>query len=91
MSASFCLNDLCPGQQATVTRLTVNGEMRRRLLDIGLTPNTCVRCLGRSPLGDPSAFFIRGAVIALRRRDCQNIHIKKAGQNSKNNHETLEE
>ncbi len=91
MSKSFCLNDIHPGQQATVTRLTASGEMRRRLLDIGLTPNTCVHCLGRSPLGDPSAFLIRGAVMALRRKDCQSIHIKKGSPDSQSNHENWEE
>lgn len=49
--------------------------MRRRLLDIGLIENTEVECLGRSPGGDPSAFLIRGAVIAIRSEDCGNILI----------------
>jgi Fe2+ transport system protein A len=49
--------------------------MRRRLLDIGLIENTCVECLGRSPCGDPAAYLIRGAVIALRSEDCRDILI----------------
>jgi ferrous iron transport protein A len=49
--------------------------MRRRLLDIGLIENTDVECLGRSPGGDPTAFLIRGAVIAIRSEDCKNILI----------------
>ncbi len=52
-----------------------NNAMRRRLNDIGLIPGTRVECLGRSPGGDPSAYLIRGAVIALRRSDSQNILI----------------
>ena len=47
--------------------------MRRRLLDIGLVENTEVACLGRSPSGDPSAYLIRGAVIAIRSVDCATI------------------
>ena len=50
--------------------------MRRRLLDIGLVENTEVECLGRSPAGDPSAFLIRGAVIALRSADCAQILVR---------------
>ena len=42
-------------------------------MDIGLTENTAVECVGRSPAGDPTAFLIRGAVIALREEDCKNI------------------
>ena len=50
--------------------------MRRRLLDIGLTPDTRVECVGKSPAGDPKAFLIRGAVIAIRKEDCDEILIK---------------
>lgn len=71
-----CLNDLNPGQHALVKELRSTGSMRRRLLDIGLIENTEVECLGRSPGGDPSAFLIRGAVIAIRSEDCSNILIQ---------------
>lgn len=53
--------------------LRSTGSMRRRLLDIGLINNTRVECLGRSPGGDPSAFLIRGAVIAIRSEDLKDI------------------
>ena len=67
------LNEINPGQRATVSELQSTGSMRRRLLDIGLIQNTEVECLGRSPGGDPSAYLIRGAVIAIRSEDCKNI------------------
>ena len=51
--------------------------MRRRLLDIGLVENTRVECVGQSPSGDPKAFLIRGAVIALRLSDCAMIPLKE--------------
>lgn len=69
------LHTLLPGNYATVHSLRTSGDMRRRLLDIGLTPGTKILCLGQSPLGDPVAFLIRGAVIALRKKDCQTILI----------------
>ena len=43
--------------------------MRRRLLDIGLVEGTNIECLQKSPAGDPVAYLIRGAVIALRAED----------------------
>ncbi|WMJ84716.1 FeoA family protein [Oscillospiraceae bacterium LTW-04] len=70
------LIDLIPGQHATVRELRSAGSMRRRLLDIGLIENTEIECIGRSPGGDPSAFLIRGAVIAIRSEDCHNILIQ---------------
>ncbi|MGE4353402.1 MAG: ferrous iron transport protein A [Oscillospiraceae bacterium] len=73
MSDVIPLNRLSPGDKAVVKKLLASGNMRRRLLDIGLIENTPVECLGRSPGGDPSAFFIRGAVIAIRSEDCADI------------------
>ncbi|RZS94328.1 FeoA family protein [Cuneatibacter caecimuris] len=75
MNRPASLNDILPGQRAVIKELGVSGSMRRRLLDIGLIENTEVECLGRSPGGDPSAYLIRGAVIAIRSEDCSNIFI----------------
>lgn len=75
MNRQICLNDIKPGQHATISSLQSTGSMRRRLLDIGLIENTKVECLGRSPWGDPTAFLIRGAVIAIRSEDCRDILI----------------
>ena len=71
------LNDINPGEQAVVNALLSSGRMRRRLLDIGLVENTVIECLGRSPAGDPTAFLIRGAVIAIRSEDCENILVTR--------------
>lgn len=70
------LKDIQPGEKANVKRLCATGAMRRRFLDIGLIENTEVECLGRSPGGDPSAYLIRGAVIAIRSEDCSSILIQ---------------
>lgn len=71
------LNDINPGEHATVNFLLSTGSMRRRLLDIGLVENTDVECLGRSPGGDPTAFLIRGAVIAIRSEDCKDVIVTR--------------
>ena len=75
MKNALRLCDIAPGQDAVVKELLANGSIRRRFLDIGLIENTRVRCVGRSPGGDPSAYLIRGAVIAIRAEDSQNILI----------------
>ena len=76
MNKIHSLNDIKPGQKATVKELVSTGSIRRRLLDIGLVENTEVECLGRSPAGDPCAYLIRGAVIAIRSEDCRNILVQ---------------
>ena len=75
MSLNHCLNDIKPGEKAIVRELRAEGSMRRLLLDSGLIENTEVECLGHSPGGDPSAFLIRAAVIAIRSEDCADILI----------------
>lgn len=75
MNKVNCLSDIKPGETAKIKELLSMGSIRRRLLDIGLIEDTEIECLGRSPGGDPSAFLIRGAVIAIRSEDCGNILI----------------
>ena len=67
MNTPLCLNDIKPGEKARVCCLTSCGSIRRRFLDIGLTENTLVECVG--------AYAIRGAVIAIRKTDSKNILI----------------
>ncbi len=68
-----------PGQQAMVVRLSPNcrGLERRRLMDLGILPGTIVKAELRSPSGDPTAFQIRGALIALRAGQSSHIQISK--------------
>jgi ferrous iron transport protein A len=69
------LDHLKEGDSGVVTRLLTQGAMRRRLLDLGLVEGTRVECAQKSPAGDPVAYLIRGAVIALRREDACTILI----------------
>ena len=71
----FPLTRLPEGRQAIVTGLLSHGTMRRRLMDIGLVEGTRVECLQKSPAGDPVAYFIRGAVIAIRSEDSSQIMV----------------
>lgn len=73
MNEVFTLSSLKEGETATVKKLRSTGSMRRRLQDIGLIEGTKVECLQKSPSGDPIAFLIRGAVIALRSEDSRNV------------------
>ncbi|WP_338823244.1 hypothetical protein MHOCP_14610 [Moorella humiferrea] len=70
------LGDLKPGSTGEVVFLQAQGLTRRRLMDLGLVPGTRVVALRRSPGGDPTAFFIRGAVIALRREESRQVLVR---------------
>ncbi len=77
------LDTLPIGQKAVVKRLTCDGASRRRMLDLGLIHNTEVEALLRSPAGDPVAYGIRGAVIALRSEEAGKIVVAamQSGEN----------
>jgi DtxR family Mn-dependent transcriptional regulator len=72
------------GQSGRVVALAhgIRGPERRRLLDLGLVPGTEVAAEIRSPGGDPTGYRVRGAVIALRREQAEQIQIepRTAGQ-----------
>lgn len=68
---------LKPGESALVQSLYTAGGMRRRLTDIGLTPGSRVDCVGRSPGGDPAAYRIRGAIIAIRDEDARLVQVRR--------------
>lgn len=76
MKKETCLNEIRPGQRAVIKELKAEGSIHRRLLDIGLVKGTKVECVGKSPGGDPCAYLIRGAVIAIRSEDCGDIVIQ---------------
>mgnify|MGYP000954770733 FL=1 len=60
------LNQLPMGIRAVVVSLNANGPFRRRMLDLGVIGGTEIEPLYKSPSGNPIAYRIRGAVIALR-------------------------
>lgn len=69
------LSTLTTGQEALIDSLHTSGALHRRLLDLGFIKHAKIICIGESPLGDPSAFFIHGGMIALRKNDSQNIFV----------------
>ncbi len=70
------LTSLPLGGQAYVCDFALTGQKKRRILDLGIIPNTKIEALMKSPSGDPTAYLIRGAVIALRKEDAQGIYIR---------------
>lgn len=73
----FHLDDMIPGQRADVLELRTESRMRRRLLDLGLVPGTQVECVGQSPGGDPKAYLIRGAAVAIRSEDARTVTMRQ--------------
>lgn len=71
------LDKLGLGKRAVVVRVNGGGTLRRRLLDMGLTPCTEVMVRKTAPLGDPIELCLRGYELAIRLDDASNIEVKE--------------
>ena len=72
------LEDLKPGESAVITSVgNTRGAVKRRLIDMGLTPGTSVYIKKIAPFGDPVEVRIRGYELSLRREDLSQIHVGK--------------
>lgn len=73
------LTSLSIDESATVVGISnaMRGQQRRRMLDFGIVPGTTIHARLKSLKGDPSAYEVRGALIALRKNQSDLIHIKK--------------
>ena len=69
------LDQLKPGERAVVSELEQYGDLRRRLLDLGFVAGTELGCAYRAPMGTPTAYWIKGSVIALRKTESQRIKV----------------
>ncbi|MFW5647459.1 MAG: FeoA family protein [Candidatus Alkaliphilus sp. MAG34] len=65
------------GTKVQVSELLSAGLPRRRMLDLGIIPGTAIDVIRKSPLGDPVAYNIRGASIALRKEEAEQILVNK--------------
>ena len=69
------LNDIEVGGSCTVERLNDTGEIRRRIMDMGIAKGTQVSVIKIAPLGDPIDITVRGYHLSLRRSDAANIEV----------------
>ena len=72
---NILLSQLPINQKANIENLNCEGLLRRRLLDLGIVQGTKIIPLLKSPSGDPTAFEIRGTLIALRKEMAETIEV----------------
>ena len=70
------LNTLPIHQDGIIENLNCDGTIKRRFLDLGLIKGTTITPIFISPSGDPTAYQVRGSVIAIRKEDSCNISVK---------------
>ena len=71
------LQDLVPGQSGMILSVgNQSGAVKRRLVDMGLTPGTTVKVTKVAPLGDPVEITVRGYELALRKADAACVDVE---------------
>lgn len=73
------LDKLHVGKSAVITKVGGTGELRLRLLDMGLIPLTQVSMVKIAPMGDPVEIRVRGYELTLRKEDAAFIEITESG------------
>lgn len=70
------LRDVKIGETAKVVKLSGEGAVRRRIMDMGITKGVEVYVRKVAPLGDPIEIRVRGYELSLRKADAENIEVE---------------
>lgn len=70
------LADITVGNSGKIVNVGGSPALRRRLLDMGLTPRTMIRITKTAPMGDPLILSLRGYELTLRKEDARNIQVE---------------
>jgi ferrous iron transport protein A len=70
------LNQLEPGERATIVKVGGEGPVRRRILDMGVVSGAEIEVVRVAPLGDPVEFRIKGYNLSLRKSEAKNVQVE---------------
>ncbi len=73
MGVQKSINDMKIGEQGTVVSLGCSGALRRRIIDMGITPGAHVVLRKAAPRGDPLELNVRGYELSIRRSEAREI------------------
>jgi ferrous iron transport protein A len=76
-AAALPLRSLVVGERARILAIDADGELGRRIRDMGLVPGTELEVLHRAPLQDPVALRLRGFTLTLRNREADHIRVER--------------
>ena len=70
------LKDVSIGQTEKVKKLTGEGPVKRRIMDMGITKGVEIYVRKVAPLGDPVEVTVRGYELSLRKADAEIIEVE---------------
>lgn len=74
------LNELEVGKSAKVLAVNGEGALRRRLLDMGITPHTKIMIRKVAPMGDPIELYLREYSLTIRIHDAKKIEVEEISE-----------
>ncbi|NMB87627.1 MAG: ferrous iron transport protein A [Chloroflexi bacterium] len=75
------LSDLKRTQEGIIRKVGGSGQLRRRLIDMGLTSGVPIRVVRMAPMGDPIEYAVRGYNLSLRKYEAELIQVELEGEN----------
>ncbi len=78
-SQPMFLQEMHPGQSATIVRVGGLAALRRRFAEMGIVAGEVIRAERVAPLGDPVAYRIKGYRLSLRREEAAHIEVRVEG------------
>lgn len=78
--ATILLRRMAAGQGGVIAKVKAEGELGRRIRDMGLVPGTPIQVQGRAPLKDPVAIRVRNFTLTLRNNEADYIHVDVEGE-----------
>jgi ferrous iron transport protein A len=76
MAEAISLRRMAEGQKAVIVRIMAEGELGRRIRDMGLIPGAELQMVGRAPLKDPVALRLKGFTLSLRNNEADHITVQ---------------
>lgn len=70
------LKELKPGQKGKVSSIGTTGPIKRRIMDMGVTPGVEIKVVKVAPLGDPVEVNVRGYELSLRKEEAAHIQVE---------------
>ena len=68
------------GETVTVVKLTGEGPVKRRIMDMGITKGTLVHVKKSAPLGDPIELTVRGYELSIRKAEAEHVIVEQGGE-----------
>lgn len=70
------VNNMKPGEKGRVVSIGSSGALRRRIIDMGITPGAMIIMKKAAPFGDPVQINVRGYELSMRRSEAREISVE---------------